>query len=288
MTDFLEQVIAERRADVAAAKAEKSERELLDEAKDNRGSRRDLAIGVTPVMRGLGYDAFTAAIRMHPGRLAVIAEVKRVSPARGVLASDADAATLARSYASAGACAISVLTEPRHWGGSLRDLAAVRDAVPLPILCKDVIVDEYQLVQARVAGADAVLLIAEALSDEELRRFIDRSNQLGMGVLVEAHEPVAFGRAVATRAPVVGVNARDLRHPQQIDIGRVRQLHTFVGQHQLLIAESGITSVDDARLLPRRVNGVLVGTALMQAQDPRPLIEGLVGPIRRKAERILG
>jgi indole-3-glycerol phosphate synthase len=276
MTDFLEQVVAERLADVAKAKSATSEVELVAKAADSRSSRHDPRTGgVTPVMGGRGYDAFTAALRVHHGRLAVIAEVKRLSPAQGVLASDADPATLARWYASAGASAISVLTEPRHWGGSFRDLAAVRAAVPLPILCKDVIVDEYQLFQARAAGADAVLLIAEVLSDEQLRQFIDRANELGMGVLVEAHEPLAFGRAVATRAPVVGVNARNLRRPREIDIGRARQLHTFVGEHQVLVAESGITSVEDARLLPRRVNAVLVGTAVMRAEDPQPLIRGI-------------
>ncbi|HKY51382.1 MAG TPA: indole-3-glycerol phosphate synthase TrpC [Candidatus Limnocylindria bacterium] len=274
MTDFLEQVIAERRADVAVAKAATSEEELLSAAKDNLHSARR-GRGVTPVSPG--HDAFTYAVWRAPGRLAVIAEIKRLSPSQGVLLADADPATIARWYVEAGASAISVLTEPNHWGGSLRDLAAVRDAVRVPILCKDVIVDEFQIVQARSAGADAVLLIAEALSDEELRGFIARASALGMGVLVEAHEPVAFGRAVATRAPVVGVNARNLRRPREIDIGRVRQLHTFVDQHQRLVAESGITTVEDARLLPQRVSAVLIGSALMLADDPRPLIRGIAG-----------
>lgn len=272
MSDFLEQVIAERRADVARDKEAVSEEGLLASAKHNVFSPRR-GQGVTAVKPG--HDAFTYALVIRRARLAVIAEIKRSSPSRGVLAADADIATLARKYAEAGASAISVLTEPRYWGGSFVDLAAVRDAVAIPILCKDVIIDEYQIVQARSAGADAVLLIAEALSDDELRRFIVRANALGMGVLVEAHEPVAFGRAVATRAPVVGVNARNLRRPSEIDIGRVRQLHTFVGQHQVLVAESGITSVEDARLLPRPVSAVLIGSALMLADDPMPLIRGI-------------
>lgn len=272
MSDFLEQVIAERRADVARDKAAFPEEELLASAKHNVFSPRR-GQGVTAVKPG--HDAFTYALVIRRARLAVIAEIKRSSPSRGVLAAEVDIATLARKYAEAGASAISVLTEPRYWGGSFVDLAAVRDAVAIPILCKDVIIDEYQIVQARSAGADAVLLIAEALSDDELRRFIVRANALGMGVLVEAHEPVAFGRAVATRAPVVGVNARNLRRPSEIDIGRVRQLHTFVGQHQVLVAESGITSVEDARLLPRPVSAVLIGSALMLADDPMPLIRGI-------------
>jgi len=275
MSDFLEQVIAERHADVARAKAAVSEEELLASAKENVLSR---SLGTGVRARRPGYDGFTAALRVRPwGQIAVIAEVKRVSPALGVLDAEVDPATLAHWYMRAGATAISVLTEPRHWGGSVDDLAAVRDAVPsLPILCKDVIVDEYQIVQARAAGADAVLLIAEALSDDQLHRFINRANQLGMGVLLEAHEPVAFGRAVATGTAIVGVNARNLRRPHEIDIGRVRQLHTFVRTHQVLVAESGITSVEDVRVLPARVAAVLIGSALVLADDPEPLIQGIL------------
>jgi indole-3-glycerol phosphate synthase len=207
--------------------------------------------------------------------LAVIAEVKRRSPALGPLGETIDVASLAKSYARAGAAAISVLTESHHWGGSIEDLVAVREAVNIPVLCKDVIVDEYQLAQARAAGADAVLLIAEALDDAALRRLMERARNLGLGVLVEAHEAAAFGRAVATGASVVGVNARNLRRPKEIDIGRVRQLHSFARPDQILVAESGIETVNDAQLLPARVNAVLIGTALIRAEDPGPLIHGI-------------
>ncbi|TMC55537.1 MAG: indole-3-glycerol-phosphate synthase TrpC, partial [Chloroflexi bacterium] len=134
--------------------------------------------------------------------------------------------------------------------------------------------------------ADAVLLIAEALSDDELRRFAARARELNMGALVEAHEPVAFGRAVACGALVVGANARDLRHPTNIDPGRARQLHTFVREDQIFVAESGIASVDDARLLPSRVDAVLVGTALMRTDDPAPLIRALTSVRRTGAHRV--
>jgi len=218
---------------------------------------------------------------MHLGQLAVIAEVKRTSPAIGTLAGPGlSAAEQALRYEAAGATAISVLTEPRFWGGSLEDLKEVCAAVTIPVLCKDVIVDEYQIIEAAAAGADAVLLIAEALDDDQLRGLRRRAESLGMTVLVEAHETVAFGRAVASGALVVGVNARNLRDPKEIDIGRARQLHTFVKDQQILVAESGIGSVDDGRLLPARVDAVLVGTALMRADDPAPLIRGLAG-IRR-------
>ncbi|HUG05233.1 MAG TPA: indole-3-glycerol phosphate synthase TrpC [Candidatus Limnocylindria bacterium] len=274
MSDFLEQVIAERRIDVTRAKA-KVPMEMLElRARDLALTRRPGGYGIGDAPGGPG-DTFTRALRMLQGRLGVIAEVKRRSPALGTLSADADPAALALAYEAAGATAVSVLTEPRHWGGSLEDLVAVREAVRIPVLCKDVIVDEYQIVQARAAGADAVLLIAEALTDEELHRFIARANTLGMGVLLEAHEPVAFGRAVAAGTMVVGVNARNLRRPTEIDVGRVRQLHTFARDGQVLVAESGIESVDDARLLPARVDAVLVGTALMRSADPVPLIRGI-------------
>ena len=279
MTDFLEQVIGERRADVKRDKGRMDEASLLIRAQERMVTRRRnrWATGDARAMS----DPFTAALSLRHGQLGVIAEVKRRSPALGPLQPDADALTVAIAYEAAGATAISVLTEPRHWGGSLEDLMAVADAVSIPILCKDVIVDEFQVLEAAAAGADAVLLIAEALSDDELRRFVARARAFRMGALVEAHEPVAFGRAVRAGSFVVGVNARNLREPAEIDVGRVRQLHTFAREGQVLVAESGIDSVDDARLLPARVDAVLVGTALMRSADPAPLIKGLTA-IRRK------
>jgi indole-3-glycerol phosphate synthase len=267
MSDFLEQVVASRREYVRAAKERRSIVEVL------RGTSR---AGTVP-----GRFARALRSRKHDGRLGVIAEVKRVSPALGRLAvTELSAAEQAKRYEAAGATAISVLTEPRFWGGSLEDLAAVRAAVAIPVLCKDVIVDEYQLAEAHAAGADAVLLIAEVFGQHTLRRMRSAAEALFLDTLVEAHEPPAFGRAVSCGSSVVGVNARDLRDPKKIDIGRARQLHTFVKDEQVLVAESGIASADDARLLPSRVDAVLVGTALMRADDPAPLIRELAS-IRR-------
>jgi indole-3-glycerol phosphate synthase len=296
MSDFLEQVIRERRAYVMEARRRVPDSEIRSKATASR--RPD--------------DLLDHVLRDHRGSLAVIAEVKRRSPALGVLATDFDPAAQARRYVAAGARAISVLTEPLHWGGSLDDLAAVRAAVDVPVLAKDVIVDPYQLYEARAAGADAVLLIAEAMAALELRpvrdgaaaparrlvsyllgmpdailqegyplrEMVALAQRLGMTALVEAHEVGAFARAIACGARVVGVNARNLRRPSEIDVGRVRQLHTFVHPDQILVAESGIGSVDDARLLPARVDAVLVGTALMRADDPATLIHGIAS-IRR-------
>ena len=286
MSDFLEQVVSERRAYAETARERRSERSLLEGARENLAARKSREL--MPADAHVHGDEFTRALQMakRDGRMAVIAEVKRQSPALGSLAPDVDPALQARSYVAGGATAISVLTEPRHWGGSLRDLERVREAVHVPILCKDVIVSEYQIAEARSAGADAVLLIAEALGDAELRRFLERAADLNMGALVEAHEPLAFGRAVATRAAVIGANARDLRHPKEIDTTRARELHAFVGEDQVFVAESGIASVDDARALPSRVDAVLIGTALMRAQDPTPLIRGIASITRTRRESL--
>ena len=213
--------------------------------------------------------------------VSIIAEVKRASPVKGVLKADLDPADQALKYKEGGATAISVLTEQRHWGGALADLVAIRQAVTVPLLAKDVIVDPYQIYEARTAGADAVLLIAEALQDDLLREMIAITKTLGMSALVEAHEATAFGRAVSSGVQVVGVNARNLRNPSELDVGRIRQLHTFAHADQILVAESGIASLDDARMLPARVDAVLIGTALMRAADPAPLIQGIASIGRR-------
>ena len=266
MSDFLEQVIAERRADVAAAR-----KAVPDE----------VVIAGARLSTGRPFDHFYQALRHRGSSLAVIAEVKRISPAAGILTETFDPVAQAAAYVAAGASAISVLTERRHWGGSLADLVAIRQAVSVPLLAKDVIVDPYQIYEARAAGADAVLLIAEALDEDLLREMVATTKTLGMSALVEAHEATAFGRAVASGAQVVGVNARNLRKPSEIDVGRIRQLNTFAHADQILVAESGITSIDDARMLPARVDAVLVGTALMRATDPAPLIRGITSIGRR-------
>ena len=264
MTDFLEQVVAERR-------------EYVREAKE----RRSIAEVLVDTPRAFSsVDRFAMALRRarQANGLALIAEVKRRSPALGTLAAPTfSPGQQAYLYSGSGATAISVLTEPNHWAGSLDDVREVREKAPrMPVLAKDVIVDEYQIAEAHAAGASAVLLIAEALDDATLKRLREFAASLGLGTLVEAHEATAFGRAVACGSTVVGVNARDLRDPQTIDIGRVRMLHTFAKSEQILVAESGIESADDVRMLPSRVDAILVGTALMRAADPPMVIKQLL------------
>jgi len=265
--DFLETVVAERRAHAAA---------LRDSGwtfERPKGAQR----------REWARSLRAALGRRRDGRLAVIAEVKRVSPALGALAPNVDPAAQARAYVAAGAAAISVLVEPLHWGGSLDDLRAVREAAPtVPVLAKDVIVDAVQIAEADAAGADAILLIAEAFDDAHLAALLSEARRRGMEVLVEAHEAEAFGRAVASGARIVGANARNLRRPEEIDRGRARLLHSFVRRDQIFVAESGIESAADAAALPARVDAVLVGTALMRTERPGELIKALAG-VRRSA-----
>ncbi|MBU6424011.1 MAG: indole-3-glycerol-phosphate synthase [Chloroflexota bacterium] len=277
MSDFLERVVAERRADAENASHAVAEADVVARARRRRPTRAP---------SGGSNDPFTRALaeRRAAARLAVIAEVKRASPSQGVLGRGVDVRALARRYAGAGAAAISVLCEPRHWGGSLADLSAVRESVDVPVLCKDVIVTGYQVAEACSAGASAVLLIAEALDDEEIRRLATRAFELGMGVLIEAHETAAFERAVRTGAAVVGVNARDLRAPAEIRPERIRLLHHLARPEHILVAESGIGSEEDARALPARVDAVLVGAALMRASDPGVLVRRLASLTRERAE----
>ena len=251
MTDFLETVVAERKADAARAGA------------------------VTRSGRARPSLVEAIRVRRAAGRIAVIAEVKRRSPALGALAPEVDPVALARAYAGAGAAAISVLTEPRHWGGSVADLAAVARAVELPVLYKDVVVDGSQLREAEAAGASAVLLIAEALDDATLATFVRTAAELGLAAFVEAHEHRAFARAVASGAPLVGVNARNLRIPAEIDRERIDALHGLARPGQLLVAESGIASAQDVAALPARVDAILVGTALMTSPDPAAVLRQL-------------
>ncbi|MBI2243697.1 MAG: indole-3-glycerol phosphate synthase TrpC [Nocardioides sp.] len=207
----------------------------------------------------------------------VIAEVKRRSPSKGDLATIPDPAELARSYAAGGAAAISVLTEQRRFGGSLADLRAVRAAVDTPILRKDFIVSSYQVVEARVAGADLVLLIVAALDDDDLRRLHDEARELGLTALVEVHDEPETERAVALGAELVGVNARNLK-TLAIHDDTFGRLAPLVPDDRVKVAESGIFGPDDvARFVREGARAVLVGEALVKDGDPEGAVRRMTG-----------
>jgi indole-3-glycerol phosphate synthase len=215
--------------------------------------------------------------RLRAAGSSVIAEVKRRSPSKGHLADIPDPASLAVQYAAGGAAAISVLTEERRFGGSLDDLRAVRAAVDVPLLRKDFIVETYQLVEARAAGADLALLIVAALDDDTLRRLHDEARELGLTVLVEVHDEAETERAVALGAELVGVNARNLK-TLDVDADTFGRLAPLVPSDRVLVAESGITGVADvARFVDEGARAVLVGEALVKDGTPRETVARMTG-----------
>ncbi len=207
----------------------------------------------------------------------VIAEVKRRSPSKGDLADIPDPAALAGEYAAGGAAAISVLTEQRRFGGSLDDLRAVRAAVDTPLLRKDFVVTSYQVVEARAAGADLVLLIVAALDDDTLRRLHDEARELGLTVLVEVHDEAETERAVALGAELVGVNARNLK-TLAVDDTTFGRLAPLVPDDRVLVAESGISGPPDVkRFVAEGARVVLVGEALVKDGAPREAVAAMTG-----------
>lgn len=218
---------------------------------------------------------FEAALRQAP-RPALIAEVKRASPSAGVIAEDANPSALARGYAAGGAAAVSVLTEPRHFQGSLADLQAVRSSVPLPVLRKDFLVHPSQLIEARATGADAVLLIVAALDDPLLRALLSTASDLGLGTLLEAHTDEDVGRALETDAPVIGVNARDLES-LEVDVAGALELIGRIPGERVAVLESGISTRADVEAADRAgASAILVGETLMRADDPARAVRKLL------------
>lgn len=213
-----------------------------------------------------------------PG-LAVIAEVKRKSPSKGDLAEIANPAKLAAAYASGGAAAISVLTEKRRFGGSLADLDAVRARVEVPVLRKEFIVTDYQLVEARAHGADLALLIVAALDDAELRRLHDLTVALGMVPLVEVHTAEEARRAVDLGAEVIGVNNRNLQ-TLDVDLAQFSQLVALLPDDCIKIAESGVMGPEDAaRLHGEGADVLLVGETLVRHPEPTTAVQALLRSI---------
>ncbi|MGH7498993.1 MAG: indole-3-glycerol phosphate synthase TrpC [Gemmatimonadales bacterium] len=202
----------------------------------------------------------------------VIAEVKRRSPSRGSIRDDLDPAAHAAAYAGAGAAAISVLTDGPFFGGSLDDLRAVAQRVHVPVLRKDFILDELQIIEARAAGASAVLLIVRALSRERLRVLLSCASERRLDALVEVHTRDELGVALESGARIVGVNSRDL-DTFRIDTGKAWEIVSAVPPGVVAVAESGMASPADVeRAAAAGADAVLVGTALSAATDPAPLL----------------
>jgi indole-3-glycerol phosphate synthase len=207
----------------------------------------------------------------------VIAECKRRSPSKGVLAVQYDPAAIATQYEQGGAAAISVLTEPTFFDGSLEHLRAVRRAVGLPILRKDFTIDEYQLLEARAAGADAILLIVSALDQADLVRLQARALELGLAALVEVHDEAELMRAIDSGARLIGVNNRNLR-TLQVDVDASYRLAARLPKGVIGVSESGLRSRDDlARLTAAGYRAFLVGERFMTDADPAQALRVLTG-----------
>jgi indole-3-glycerol phosphate synthase len=221
----------------------------------------------------------------RPG-LGLIAEIKRVSPSKGVLRPDLVAADIATRYQRAGATAVSVLTEADHFGGSLEDLAVAVAATSVPILQKDFMVDEYQLWEARVRGASAVLLIVALLEQADLLRLSAAAADLGLDVLVEVHDEAELSRALALNDAVIGINNRDLRS-FAVSLDTTFRLISLVPTDRVVVSESGLRGRDDyLRLQAAGVDGVLVGEHLLVQEDVEVAVRALLaGDVPRTVER---
>ena len=249
MTTILDKIVRRTREDLQLRKSAKS----LD------GLRAEAATACLP-------RDFRSAIT-RPGEVRLIAEVKQASPSKGIIRADFDPVSIATQYANSGAAAISVLTDEPFFQGHLDYLRRIRKAVDLPLLRKDFIVDPYQVWEARAAGADAVLLIAECLPQPELEALYALSRELGMHVLLELYEPTNLPRCLATGCPIIGINNRDLRS-FEVDLGHTLRLRPQIGEDRSVVSESGIHSPDDVQLLhANRIDAMLVGESLMRQPD---------------------
>jgi indole-3-glycerol phosphate synthase len=259
VTTILDKIVAVKRQEIAAARAQRPLRDL------------QAALCDAPPLRD-----FQGALAAG-GPVKLIAEIKKASPSKGVIRSDFHPLEIARTYAQHGATCLSVLTDETFFQGQLAYLTQVRQEVALPLLRKDFILDPYQVFEARCAGADAVLLIAECLNDEELRRLHDTIRELGMAALIEFYEPRQLPRLLALNATLIGINNRDLR-TFVTDLGHTLRLRPQIPAACVVVGESGIRTPADVRqLAAAQVQAMLVGESLMAAPDIGLAVRTLLG-----------
>jgi indole-3-glycerol phosphate synthase len=259
MATILDKIVTTKRGEIERAKSAVSESELRARLAD------------APRVR----DFFTPLAAGGPIRL--IAEVKKASPSAGLIRADFDPVAIAKIYEAHGAACISVLTDESYFQGRLEYLTQIHEAVGLPVLRKDFILDTYQVVEARVAGADAVLLIAECLDDCNLRKLFNEACVLGMTPLVELYEPSNLQRVFDAGATLIGVNNRNL-HTFEVDLGHTIHMRERVPDECVLVGESGIKTRDDVmRLESAGVDAMLVGESLTRETDIGAAVDRLFG-----------
>jgi indole-3-glycerol phosphate synthase len=264
---ILETIVAQKRLEIAQMPERTVTAADLLAALERRGGRRD----------------FEAALRLPPvGDMGLIAEIKKASPSAGIICEDFDPVRIARTYEAAGADCLSVLTDEKFFQGSLAHLKAVRKAVKLPLLRKDFIIDERQILEAVEAGADAILLIVAILSYRQLKHFYALAVEAGLTVLVEVHDEAELEFALMVGARVIGVNNRDLK-TFTVDLGTTERLAAKMraaraGADRMLVAESGIHARQDVERLARCTAGaILVGESLMRHGDVAAKVRELMG-----------
>ena len=263
MADILETIVTVKHQEVAAARKRKSLETVRQDA-ESRVLTRD----------------FVGAIRakMTAGQPAVIAEVKKASPSKGVLREDFIPADIAQSYAEYGAACLSVLTDVQFFQGSVDALKQARASCHLPVLRKDFMVDAYQIYESRAMGADCVLLIAACLDDARMREFETIARSLGMAVLVEVHDAAEMERALRLDTPLIGVNNRDLK-TFEVSLDTTLDLRLLVGSDRIIVTESGIRTRDDVlRMGAAGVGVFLVGEAFMRVPEPGQALAELFFP----------
>jgi indole-3-glycerol phosphate synthase len=261
MSDILETILNRKREEVAAAIVPRPLAAVRAEAEALRTERRDF-IGSLRARRGAGESA-------------VIAEVKKASPSKGIIRADFDPAAIARSYAAHGAACLSVLTDRDFFQGSPDYLRAARAACNIPVLRKDFLIDAYQVYEAGAMGADCILLIVAALDDARLADFAHLAAELGLAVLVEVHDGAELERALRIDTPLIGINNRNLR-TFQVDLATTLDLLPNIGDERMVITESGILSPEDVhRMRAHNVHGFLVGEAFMRAPEPGEALAAL-------------
>jgi indole-3-glycerol phosphate synthase len=253
MSDILNQIVAVKRQEVDAALQRKPLTEMRADA-ESRVLTRDF-VG-------------SMRARIAAGRAAVIAEIKKASPSKGVLRADFEPADIAQTYAEHGAACLSVLTDQQFFQGRIDYLKQARASCPLPVLRKDFIIDAYQVYESRAIGADAILLIAACLDDAQLREYEAIARSLDMAVLVEVHDAAELARALQLKTPLIGVNNRNLK-TFEVSLDTTLALRHELPADRLLVSESGIQSRDDVlRLAAAGVSAFLVGESFMRADDP--------------------
>jgi len=253
MSDVLQRILARKCEEVAERRA--------------RVPLADLRARSLDAMTTRGFES-TLRSKVLAGNAAVIAEVKKASPSKGVIRADFDPVQIAQSYAAGGASCLSVLTDVDFFQGDDRYLQAARGACALPALRKDFVIDAYQIYEARDLGADCILLIAAALDDSRLADFVSLATEIGIDVLLEVHDGEELQRALATPASLIGVNNRNLRN-FETRLETTLELKPSIPPDRLLVTESGIATRDDVQLMRSHgVNCFLVGEAFMRAHDP--------------------